>query len=632
YESDLFQPLMDRIVDLTKKPYEAGPGGTPHRVIADHARAITVAIADGAIPSNEGRGYVVRRILRRASRFARNLGVHEPTLWHLVSRVVEDLGPVFPTVRDSAEQVEMIVRGEEERFGLTLDKGIKIFEKMVRGLKGKKDGVISGLDAFTLYDTYGFPLDLTELMAREKDLKVDARGFEEEMKKQTNRSREAAESDGVKRLDLSSIQFLKGKTGTPFTGYAGIEGRSKVLGAGEIEHEGQEAVALILEQTPFYAESGGQVGDTGRIVGDDFAFDVLDTRKVDDRIVHIGRFVTGTIKSPGAPAEAAVDGARRRRITRNHSGTHVMHWALRETLGSHVRQQGSLVAPDRLRFDFAHPRKVSSDEVFEIERLVNEKIRRSFGLDTSEIAYQEAIKQGILAFFGDKYGDLVRVVDIGGFSRELCGGTHVHHTGEIGFFLISSESSIASGVRRVEAVTGREAIEQVISHRGVIAEMGKLLRAAPDQFARRIQSLQDEIKDLRKRPAATTIDAKTISRKLLGDATVIGGAKLITADLPDIPLADLRRVADSLRSAPEPVAGVLATAAEGKVHLLAFVADTLVKGKNLKAGTLIKEIAPIVGGGGGGRPEFAQAGGRDASKIPDALERAAEIMTTALSQ
>jgi alanyl-tRNA synthetase len=626
YETDLFRPLIDRVGDLTETPYDKGPEGMAHRVLADHTRALTFAIADGASPSNEGRGYVVRRILRRASRFARNLGVHEPVLWQLVSRVVEDLGPVFPQVRDALAQVEMLVRSEEERFGETLDQGIRIFEELLEALEEKGGKEIPGGSAFTLYDTYGFPLDLTELMAREKGYTVDVKGFEAEMERQKKRSREAAGGEGGRVPDLASLEIVKGTGGTRFLGYESTRTRSKVLGSGEVEHEGGEAVALILEATPFYAESGGQVGDTGLIRGDDFTFRVLDTRKAEGRIVHIGRYEEGVVKGRGAEVEATVDEDRRQRITRNHSGTHIMHWALRETLGDHVRQQGSLVAPDRLRFDFSHPRKVSMDEIFEIERLVNEKIRRNEGRETCEMAYKEAMKQGILAFFGEKYGDEVRVVDIGGFSRELCGGTHVGHTGEIGLFLLPHESSIASGIRRVEGVTGREAVAHVIGNRQVLAEIGGLLKAAPDQLARRIGALMEEIKALRKRPAAAALDAGAESRRLLGAAEDISGVKIVTADLPDVPLSDLRRVADSIRANPEPTAGVLATASEGKVHLLAFVTEPLAKEKKLNAGALIKEIAPVVGGGGGGRPEFAQAGGRDASKIPEALRKAAEIL------
>ena len=626
YDTDLFRPLVDRVAKIAGKPYDPGARGMAHRVIADHARALTFSIADGATPSNEGRGYVVRRILRRASRFARKLDLHEPTIWQLVRPVVEELGPVFPTVRDGVAQVEMLVRSEEERFGETLDQGIKIFEEVVRGRKKGKEKVISGKDAFTLYDTYGFPLDLTEQMAREKGYAVDVPGFEVEMEKQKKRSREAVPT----KAHPATLLKLAATGETEFVGYGRTEARSRVVATGETEFEGDDAVAVVLKASPFYAEAGGQVGDTGLIRGDDFVFRVLDTQKVEDRIVHIGRFESGRVKGSGAEVEAVVDEVRRQRIACNHSGTHIMHWALRETLGGHVRQQGSLVAPDRLRFDFAHPKKVTLDEVFEIERLVNEKIRGNEGQETCEMAYSEAMKQGILAFFGDRYGDQVRVVNIGGFSRELCGGTHVGSAGEIGLFMISQESSVAAGIRRVEGLTGRGAVEQGIGGRQLLAGLGRLLKASPDQLVKRVQGLQEEVKELRKRPRAAGVDARKISQGLLEKAEEVSGVRVVVAEILDLPPEYLRRVADSVRANPEPVVGVLAAAAEGKVHLIAFVSEALAKGKKVNAGALLKGIAPIVGGGGGGRPEFAQAGGRDPSKLPDALKKANDLIRTSL--
>jgi len=616
YDTDLFLPIISEIEEISGKSYRDPEYEVPFRVIADHLRALSFAIADGAMPSNEGRGYVVRRILRRAARFGRMLDVHTPFIYRLVPRLADMMGDVYPELLERCEHVSLVIKSEEEGFGRTLDRGIELFERTAEEALRSGTGVIPGSEAFKLYDTYGFPIDLTQLMASEKGLSVDMEGFNAEMERQKRRAREASRFVGVASEGAGWVVLSEGR-GDKFIGYDVLSSESLLIKYRDL---GDGAVEVVLDRTPFYGESGGQVGDVGRIYSGDFSIEVEDTLWVGEEIVHRGRLAGGELPDKPVTVTAEVDRELRMGAARNHTSTHLLQGALRRIVGGHVHQAGSLVAPDRLRFDFTHFAPLSEAEIEQIEELVNRKIMENIEVTPLERSFDEAKKMGAIALFGEKYGDIVRVIRIGDFSLELCGGTHVRSTGEIGFFAVVSEGAVASGVRRIEAVTGIPAFEFVRRQRRLLEGASKLLNVSPDDLERRISKLLEENRALRKKLEDARYSASGgIIDSIMGKGIDVDGVRVVAAriDVPDMDA--FRRMADSLRGRLGSGIGVLGTVFKDKALFLVVVTDDLIRERGIRAGDLVKEIAAMVGGGGGGKAHLAQAGGRDVDKLEEAL-------------
>lgn len=618
YETDIFQPLIHRIADLSGKQY-SGEHAVPMKVIADHIRALSFTIADGALPSNEGRGYVLRRILRRAARYARQLDQNNPFLYQFVDDVADSLGHVFPELVQKREHVKLVVRAEEESFGKTLDRGLEIFERF------SAEGQISGSDAFQLYDTYGFPLDLTQLIAREREIPVvELEVFERELDEQRSRARQATK--GRFRATEGVGDALEGPH-SDFVGYEDLETESEVVRA-DINEEGR--VQLFLDKTPFYAESGGQIGDQGLVEGDGFSVAITDVQKARGGIVHLGQLVSGEAEALGGSVHAKVNGEARAAAARNHTATHLLHEALRRTLGEHVGQMGSLVTPDRLRFDFSHFVATEPEQLLQVVEMVNEKVRADIEVDTFEEELDRAKEMGAQALFGEKYDQRVRVVRIGDYSLELCGGTHVASTGEIGFFDVVAESGIAAGTRRAEALTGRGAEIAVRQQRDILARLASQINAPyealPDKvdaLLERQRELERSVDELRRRIASFEADD-------LSGALEIEGFTVVArrTEVEDVPA--LRAMADSLREKLGSGVGVLGAEFDGKGSFIAVVTEDLIKERGLKAGDIVRSVAQLTGGSGGGKPHLAQAGARDISKMDDALAAVPEIVTAQL--
>ena len=626
YETDLFKPIIDRIEELTGKQYTVNrkqPSDSKldesFRVIADHIRSLSFAIADGAIPSNEGRGYVLRRILRRAARHGRILGMHKPFIYKLSSVVVDIMGKTYPELSAKKEHIALVIKSEEERFDETLDSGIEHFEEVAEKIIRKGGKVIPGEEAAKLYHTYGFPIDLTQVMAKEKGLTVDMEGFEREMEKQRERSKEVkvaldSAADATTEVEIDSERA--------FVGYTYPEFKTKLV---DWKKENDNYI-IFLESTPFYAESGGQIGDTGKIVGESFEIDVLDTiRTKQDKIAHLGKLQKGEIKKEEVWAK--VDLERRKSIARNHTVTHLLHKALKQTLGEHVNQHGSLVSPDRLRFDFTHFKALDVAELEKIEYLVNCKIWENLKVDTFVKDFDEAKKMGATALFGEKYGDKVRVVKAGDYSMELCGGTHVNYTGEIGLFKIISETSIASGMRRIEAVTGEAAYRLINEQKEILDELEEVLRVKGEEIVKRVEELLETNKLLEKKiKKAQAKSAKDKIEELYKKAITLDGIKIISHQEEIENREALLELADALREKLKSTVGVLAGIIDKKIALVAVVTDDLIKEKGLKAGDIVQEVAKLTGGTGGGKPHLAQAGGKDISKLDEALKDLPKIV------
>ena len=615
YETDVFQPLIGRIGELTGKEYR-GEHRVPMQVVADHVRALSFAMADGAMPANEGRGYVLRRILRRAARYARQLDQHGPFIHQLVTPLSETMGHVFPEIAARKDHIAGVIRSEEEGFGKTLDRGLDIFAQFAAR------GQITGGDAFQLYDTYGFPLDLTELMAREQGIPlVEREEFDRALAAQRQRSRQATRTQFSA---TESVGHTLAAAHSLFVGYDELEVEAQVVQA---EGGADGRVWLVLDRTPFYAEAGGQVGDRGRIEGENFVVEIEDVQKAHDRIVHKGRLVAGEADALTGAVDARVDRQARMDAERNHTATHLLHESLRRTLGDHVGQMGSLVAPDRLRFDFSHFAAVTPEQLREIEQRVNEQIRADLAVSTFREELEKAKAMGAQALFGEKYEDQVRVVRIGDFSLELCGGTHVRSTGEIGAFDLVAESGIAAGVRRSEALTGAGAERVAHQRRQILADLGARLNAAPEALADKIEALlgrnrqlERTLDELRRRVAALeTSDLLSGAQQVKGVAVV---ARRTQAE--DVP--SLRTMADGLRESLGSGVGVLGADIGGKVSFIAVVTDDVIKDRGLKAGDIVRGVAQLAGGSGGGKAHLAQAGGRDPDKLDSALEQVARIV------
>jgi len=625
YDVDFMRGLIRAAEGLAGKKYGAdSQADISFRVIADHSRAVSFLIADGVAPSNEGRGYVLRRLLRRAARHGRILGLTEPFLYKIAVTVADLMGDAYPELRQEGGRIREGIRAEEERFSETLEKGLGLLEEAVADLRKQKQKTLSGEIAFRLYDTYGFPVDLTEDILRGEGISVDQAGFERLMEEQRSRGREAREvlSSGV-RIQLDrAISFI---------GYDRLDGESAVLalyagGEGKPEVGEGAQVELITEQTPFYGESGGQVGDRGVIEttrGD--RMEVLDTQHPTPQVtVHRGKVVKGRIQV-GDRVRLVVDPKHRRRTMLNHSATHILHSVLREELGGHVRQAGSLVASDHLRFDFNHTSAVPEEKLAAIEEKVNERIRLDAEVRTEESSYDDAVRKGALAFFGDKYGDRVRVVKIGDFSTELCGGTHVHRSGEIGIFKLQAEASVAAGVRRVEAVTGEGALDLIRAYEQRLKEIGGLLRAGVDDTVERVRKLLQQQKELEREIESLRGQAgRNQIPELLAKKQQVNGANILISKVEKADAGQLREIADQLKEKIGSGVVFLVSAGESNVTMVASVTADLTN--RYHAGNIVKQIAPIVGGGGGGRPDFAQAGGKEPSKVDEAVDKAWQIV------
>jgi alanyl-tRNA synthetase len=594
------------------------------RVIADHSRALHFMIADGVAPANDGRGYVLRRILRRAARHAKVLGFDQPYLYRMSEPVIDTMGAAYPELVERRAYIEEVIRGEEERFAETLDKGLSLLEQERADLERRGEAVLSGDVAFRLYDTYGFPLDMTEDILRADGIRVDTKEFDLLMDEQRRRAREA-------RKGGPEVMTVAGDASSRFTGDRVYDWQSEVVGLaadGEPRREAREgeAVQIVTAETPFYGESGGQVGDRGIVdTADGALIEIVDTQKPrPDLIVHLGRVVRGAL-SRGERVHLQVDRQRRDATRLNHSVTHILHGVLRRLLGEHVRQAGSLVAPDRLRFDFSHSGAIDEVLLARIEEEVNAHVRENAPVTSEVMSYDDAIAAGALAFFGDKYGDRVTIVRMGDFSTELCGGTHVRRTGDIGVFKLRGESGVAAGTRRIEAVTGTGALESIRAREQALRQIGALLRGPEEDLPERIDRLLAQQRQMEKQLAQLQRRlAGNQSGDLMSQVKEVRGKKVIASEVEATDPKRLLELADQLRQRLGSGIVVLATRRDGQVRLLAAVTKDLTP--EVHAGKLIGQIAPILGGKGGGRPDMAQAGGTDPSKIPDALARALELV------
>jgi alanyl-tRNA synthetase len=617
YETDAFQCLIRASARVTGT---ADLASNSLKVIADHIRACAFLVADGVLPGNEGRGYVLRRIIRRALRHGHQLGCREPFFHRLVGDLQADMGAAYPELTEERGRIESVLLQEEQRFGETLENGMKILATAFERLAGSREARIDGETAFLLYDTYGFPVDLTADIARERGIGVDMEGFDAAMARQRDQARAAGRFKGQAGLAYAGPP-------TRFLGYETLDSQAQVLA---LYRDGQavdtlgpgEAGIVVLDASPFYAESGGQVGDHGSLQAPGARFAVQDTQRVQAGVIgHHGRVETGTLRT-GDTLDARVEGARRERTRHNHSATHLLHAALREVLGTHVQQKGSLVDPARTRFDFSHDKPMSVDEIRRVEEIVNRAIRADAPVSAREMAYDEAIRAGALAFFGDKYGDRVRVIAMGDdgqhLSTELCGGTHVSRTGEVGFFKIVAESGVAAGVRRVEAVTGAGALEYVQQLDARLQEIAAALRAPAGEATQRIGQIVEQVKTYEKEIARLQQKlAAGQGDELLSRAVDIGGVMVLAAVLDGAESRQLRDTVDQLKSRLDSAAIVLGAVADGKVHLVAGVTANATS--RIKAGELVNFVAGQVGGKGGGRADMAMAGGTDVAALPRAL-------------
>ncbi len=611
YEIDLFQSLIHAAARETKTN---DLSNNSLKVIADHIRACSFLIIDGVIPSNEGRGYVLRRIIRRALRHGHKLGQKGLFFYRLVQDLGQAMGEAYPELIQQRERIEQVLRQEEERFSETLENGMRILEGALAALPASAK--LDGQTLFTLYDTYGFPVDLTADICLERGIEVDLDGFEVAMENQRQMARASGKFKTAEGLSYSGVQ-------TRFDGYTTLEGKGTVTAlyvdgtSVQSVAQGQQAV-VVLDATPFYAESGGQVGDAGILSGDNgLSFDVQDTQKISNQVFgHQGVLSTGTL-SVGQTVQAQVDTERRDRVIRNHSATHLMHKALRQVLGSHVQQRGSLVDAEKTRFDFAHDAAMSAEQIAQVEAIVNDQVLANQAVQAQLMSFDDAVSGGAMALFGEKYGDEVRVLDIG-FSRELCGGTHVQRTGDIGLFKIVSEGGVAAGVRRIEAITGINSLHWVQAQERLLNEASASLRTQPEGLAARISALQSQVKDLeREREQMQSKLAASAGQDLLAQAVPLNdSSRLLVATLQGVEAKALREMADQLKNKLQSAVILLSIVADGKVSLVAGVTPDLTS--KVKAGDLVGFVASQMGGKGGGRPDMAMGGGNDASVLPQA--------------
>ena len=611
FDIDLFQPIIAQAVEVVGRPYDRGPAGAPYRVLADHARAVAFLLADGVYPSNEGRGYVLRRILRRAVRHAWLLGRREPTLAPLTRAVRAVMGDVHPELASKEQHIERVTRAEEERFLETIEGGLGRLEEL-KGAQG-----ISGEDAFKLYDTYGFPIDLTQMIAGERGQSVDGEGFERALTQQRRRSRAARKAGGEGRRGAArggDWVAVKPKGKQQWIGYEATKAETEPIAF----RQTGDQLEIILEQNPFYAESGGQVSDTGVVTGDGWELTVEGVEKVDGKNAVVGTF--GETFEP-TPALAQVNEARRRNIERNHTATHLAHAALRKILGTHVRQAGSVVAPERLRFDFSHHGPIKGEQLAAIEAEVNAHVWENLPIETRQMAYKDAVAAGAMALFGEKYGDVVRVVDVRGVSLELCGGTHVGSTGQIALFRFTHETGAAAGVRRIEALTGPGAYRYALELQQRLTDAAALLKTQPEHLAKRIEAMLEEQKKLEKRLAELLKGAGSGDQ---GAVERIGDVELHVSESSLDDRNQIAAVMDGFRAKHKQAISVLFTTGQ-RAGIHVAVTDDLVS-KGVKAGEIANAIAAATGGKGGGRPHFASAGVGDPSKLSDARAQTRDIV------
>lgn len=630
YDIKAIRKIMDTVADICGKKYGDDKDDDVHfRIIGDHSRAITFLISDGVVPSNEGRGYVLRKLIRRASRHGMLLGIKQSFLEAPVTEVIESWGRAYPELIENKKVILEVLNTEEERFQRTIVQGTELLTQKIADLKSKMKKVLSGEDAFVLYDTYGFPADLTEEILEDEGLSYDKEGFKEAMDEQRTRAREALDkSDSGWKKD-SKIEFDSeiGK----FSGYEMNETTTKIT---DIYVDGKKADELpteaegivILEDTPFYGESGGQVGDIGEIIGDDFRLEVLDTQKTKDGLyLQICKTVDGVAKK-GAEVSTKIDTKRRDDIRRNHSATHLLHAALREVLGTHVHQAGSLVNPERLRFDFSHYQAMTEEEIKEVERIVNEKVLESIPVVTEIKSLKEAKDEGVTGLFESKYGDVVRVLKMGKFSMELCGGTHVRNTSEIGLFKIVSETGVAAGVRRIEAVTGHASYKYVLKNEELIKSVENRLKTTRENIEQRIGEMEKHEREQRK-------EIESIKAKLLGNAASdmtseikeINGLKVLAKVFEGVEPNELKNIADEIRNKEDSILVILASKNDGGLNLLVAASKGLVK-EGVNSGNIVRNIAKALGGNGGGRPDMAMAGAKDVDKVNEVFQKIADYI------
>lgn len=628
FDTDLFMPTINATEEISGEKYGVSKEkDEAFKVIADHIRTVAFAVGDGALPSNEGRGYVLRRLLRRAVRYAKKLNINRPFMFELVPVVGEIMHDFYPEVKEKTDFIQKVIKNEEDRFHETLHDGLAILSELIKKEKEKGSGMIQGKDVFRLYDTYGFPVELTEEYAEDEGMKVDHEGFEKEMELQRERARAA-------RQDVCSMQVQGGvlgeiKASSEFVGYDSFETNSKIIALvkdGQLVEEATagDEIHFILDVTPFYAESGGQIADRGMVVANGIQLSVKDVKKAPNgQNLHNAVVEQGTVTN-GLDVTAKVDQDNRARIIKNHTATHLLHQALKDILGTHVNQAGSLVEPDRLRFDFSHFGQVTAEELEKVEAIVNEKIWRSIQVETSFKAIAEAKAMGAMALFGEKYGDIVRVVKVGDYSLELCGGCHVPNTSVIGLFKIVSESGIGAGTRRIEAITGEAAYKVLNDQISILKDAAAKLKTSPKEVSTRIDSMLVEIKQLQRENESLAAKLGNIEAgSLASKVKEINGVQLLAARVQAGDMNNLRNMADDLKQKLGSAVILLGTTDGSKVNLIAAVTDDLIK-KGYQAGKLIKEAASICGGGGGGRPDMAQAGGKDPSKLDNALQFAEE--------
>ncbi|MCM3158184.1 alanine--tRNA ligase [Bacillus subtilis] len=623
FDTDLFVPIIKATESISGETYgKDNVKDTAFKVIADHIRTVAFAVSDGALPSNEGRGYVLRRLLRRAVRYAKTINIHRPFMFDLVPVVAEIMADFYPEVKEKADFIAKVIKTEEERFHETLNEGLAILSEMIKKEKDKGSSVISGADVFKLYDTYGFPVELTEEYAEDENMTVDHEGFEEEMNQQRERARNARQDVGSMQVQGGALRDVTDES--TFVGYSQTKADANIivlLQDGQLieeAHEG-ESVQIILDETPFYAESGGQIGDKGYLRNDQAVVRIKDVQKAPNgQHVHEGVVESSTVQK-GLHVTAEVEDHMRSGVIKNHTATHLLHQALKDVLGTHVNQAGSLVTENRLRFDFSHFGQVTKEELEQIERIVNEKIWASIPVSIDLKPIAEAKEMGAMALFGEKYGDIVRVVQVGDYSLELCGGCHVRNTAEIGLFKIVSESGIGAGTRRIEAVTGQGAYVEMNSQISVLKEAADELKTNIKEVPKRVAALQAELKDAQRENESLLAKLGNVEAgAILSKVKEVDGVNVLAAKVNAKDMNHLRSMVDELKAKLGSAVIVLGAVQNDKVNISAGVTKDLIE-KGLHAGKLVKQAAEVCGGGGGGRPDMAQAGGKQPEKLEEAL-------------
>ena len=629
YEIDIFKDLIAVISEMTKAKYSDHP--VSHHVIADHLRALSFAIADGAGISNEGQGYVLRRILRRAARHGRLLGAHEPFMYKLVPTLTKLMGDAYPELGEKQSHIVNVLRAEEESFARTLDTGLDLFEKVAAEAAKSKSAVIDGDDVFKLYDTFGFPVDLTEILASEKNMTIDMAGFEKAMQHQKKQSKAASGFGSTSESEIDQLvknlvqNGLEKQPATEFIRES-LTADAKML---QWSFGSCDEMALVLDRTPFYAESGGQIGDVGKIVSRDFEIDVTAMRVHQDRYVHVGRLTKGSLPKPkeSAPVSAVVDNDRRWDTMRNHTATHLTHAALREVLGSHIKQSGSYVGPDRMRFDFSHHQPMTPEEIVRVEKIVNDQILRGTDVTTDIMNVDEAKKAGAMALFGEKYGETVRVVQVPGFSMELCGGTHVSSVSQIGPFFITLETGIASGVRRLEAITGREAIAYMLDAKQYRQEVATVVGKPEKDSLEAVRQLREQVSSLQKDLKKAKADLFSGGGQQVGSEQNIGKLTLIAHDFGDTDRGVMSAWIDQQKGNDKPLVAVALGMADGKRMYMAAASSKANKDHGCDIGKLTKELLPQYGGRGGGKPTFAQGSVDDNTESQKLFDTVRDMLT-----